>query len=242
MKQILILTTLLVTLFSCGRKQHADNQSKEGSEVTVNNEDGIQQDNLEIDELVDKMQAFLKDYTYQQVVGKWREPSTVDTLTIHLYSRKYGCEIVTPLFFSDEIDYESLLEYTAKLDPVIYIVNNSNPTDTLKLGEDIGQLYGVYFAINNGDMDGDGLDELMYMINWADLSSLNSFHIASYKENAWVDLFSFPVWEWQFDEGYENVIQKLPEGKIMINFRSDEANEETKIVDLKEISENRFKY
>lgn len=188
---------------------------------------------------MEKISSLVDGYKPFKVAGRWRDKNQVDTLSIHLFSRTLNKEMVSADFFRDEYEYDRLVELMIKLKPVIYVVNDNNPTDTLKIGEDTGQLFGLYFNINDGDLDGDGLDELMYMVDWADWSSTNTFYIASYKNGKWVDLYNFPVWEWQFREGYENVIQKLSGNKVLINFRNDEAEEETKTVDLGEIA-NKF--
>mgnify|MGYP003623370535 CR=1 FL=1 len=230
MKYISAIIFLLVFIFSCNNAQKTNAQNDSASDTIVSVSDTVQTvcDEVDANKLTINPQPI-------KVAGRWRNKETIDTLYISLYSRKLNKEIASPLFFIDKCEYDRLVGFAVELDPIVYIFNNNNPTDTLKIENESGQLFGLYFAVNEGDLDGDGLDELLYMVDWADWSSTNTFHIASYKNNKWIDLYSFPVWEWQFDEGYEKVIQKLPENKIMINFKNDEAMEETKIVDLSKL-------
>lgn len=238
MKPVFLLILISAVLFSCNNKRQANTQSEllSSDSIAIATSDSITDfDENDIKDL-ERISSMVDAYKPFKIAGRWRDKDIIDTLSIHLFSRTLHKEITSPDFFRGEYDYDRLAELMIKLNPVIYVINENNPTDTLKIGEELGQLFGLYFNINDGDLDGDGRDELMYMVNWADWSSTNTFHIASYKNNKWIDLYSFPVWEWQFNEGYENVIQKLPDNKIMINFRNDEAAEDSKIVDLGEIA------
>lgn len=53
---------------------------------------------------------------------------------------------------------------------------------------------------NEGDLTGDGTDEVSYVVNWADWSNMNTWHIMSYKNKAWKELYSFPIWDWQLPD------------------------------------------
>jgi hypothetical protein len=174
------------------------------------------------------------------IAGDWEGTGRMDTLYEYYYSRALKREVVSPLFlYKDQIDYDSLVRTTLKLDPIIYIINKSYPMDTITIDGN-GQLFGVYFLNNKGDLDGDGGDELAYMACFADYSNTNTYHIYSRKNGKWVNLYSFPVWEWQFEEGDQHVIQKLPENKIKITFRNNEAMEETKIVALDQNGKDKY--
>ncbi|HTF81568.1 MAG TPA: hypothetical protein VL947_07580 [Cytophagales bacterium] len=63
-----------------------------------------------------------------------------------------------------------------------------------------GQLLGLSYLKNEGDLNGDGNDEVSYVVKWADWSSRNSCHIVTYKNKRWVVLYSFSIAEWQLPE------------------------------------------
>lgn len=62
----------------------------------------------------------------------------------------------------------------------------------LKLDGDLG----VYFLINEGDLDGDGGDEISFMTVYRDYSNINFFRIYSYTGNSWNEIFSCKVHEY----------------------------------------------
>lgn len=235
MRYAFVLITIIVLFSSCNQKKSGE-QSQAQSADTLRYDSIVVSDTLIYSENdrkdIERISSPVDGYKPLEVTGRWRSKDNIDTLSVHLYSRTLGKEMASPSFFRDEFDYDRLAELMIKLNPVVYVVNRNNPADTLTIGEGTGQMFGLYFIINEGDLDGDGLDELIYMVDWADWSATNTFHIATYKNGKWADLYNFPVWEWQFDEGYENVLQKLPGNKIMINFRNDEAEAGSKIVDL----------
>lgn len=62
----------------------------------------------------------------------------------------------------------------------------------LKLNGDLG----VYFLVNEGDLDGDGGDEISFMTVNRDYSNLNYFRIWTYKDTKWKELFCVLVHEY----------------------------------------------
>ncbi|MDR1006598.1 MAG: hypothetical protein LBL74_07010 [Bacteroidales bacterium] len=81
---------------------------------------------------------------------------------------------------------ENLYESPTKL-----FSDNKDITD-LQLDGDLG----VYFLINEGDLDGDGTDEISFMTVNRDFSNLNVFRIWTYTGHKWKELFQIPVHEW----------------------------------------------
>ena len=71
--------------------------------------------------------------------------------------------------------------------------------DTLHISK-TQQLLGLYYVKNEGDLNGDGADEVSYVINYADWSSVNNWHIATYRNNKWSELYSFDIAEWQLPD------------------------------------------
>ena len=126
-------------------------------------------------------------------------------------------------------------ERTSKISPFSFLISNNTKIDTLKIASG-GQISGIYFIKNEGDLNGNKSDEISYVVQWADWSSLNTWHIVSLENNQWKELYSFPIWEWQI-ENFENennsLIKKISKNKIEVKFRNKEAEEETKIIELK---------
>ena len=55
---------------------------------------------------------------------------------------------------------------------------------------------GVYFLSNEGDLDGDGSDEICLMTVYRDYSNINYFRIYSYTGNRWKEILCTKVHEW----------------------------------------------
>jgi hypothetical protein len=81
---------------------------------------------------------------------------------------------------------ENLYESATKL-----FSDNKELTDLVLDGD-----LGVYFLVNEGDLDGDGGDEISFMSVNRDYSNLNVFRVWSYTGNRWRELFQVPVHEW----------------------------------------------
>jgi len=236
MKRIFSITILFsIFLVSCNKAQNG-NAKITSDAYTSQLNPGMRY----IDSIWDNISSIpstLEGYKPLMIVGDWDGTGRKDTLYECYYSRKLKREVVSPLILyrdNDSITYDDLVALTIELEPAIYIINKSYPMDTISIDAH-HQLFGFYFLENKGDLNGDGKDELLYMVDYADWSSTNTYNIYSRRKGKWGELYSFPVWEWQFEDGDKNIIEKLPDNKIKITFRNDEAMEETKIVDLNKI-------
>jgi hypothetical protein len=85
---------------------------------------------------------------------------------------------------------------------------------------------GLSYLKNEGDLNGDGGDEISYVGNWADWSSCNTWHIMTYKNNKWKELYSFPMREWQLPDlpGTFNQYGLFGLQDKVINTTNDSAN------------------
>ncbi|MEO6630400.1 MAG: hypothetical protein ABIN13_01720, partial [Mucilaginibacter sp.] len=90
------------------------------------------------------------------------------------------------------------------------------------------QLLGLAYLKNEGDLDGDGGDEVSYVINWADWSNVNTWHIDTYKHGKWKDLYSFSIRDWQLPDLPQTYNQYGPMGleNKIINAENAKANRE----------------
>ena len=130
------------------------------------------------------------------IKGDFNGDGKTETLTEHFFSGKDKKE--TNKFY-DSLDFNQLVILTVDKDPISFVSCDSKKTDTLFIHSG-GQLLGLSFLKNEGDLDGDGGDEISYVINWADWSSLNTCHLMTFKNNKWQELYSFGIWDWQLPD------------------------------------------
>jgi hypothetical protein len=136
-------------------------------------------------------------FGYRFVIkGDFNGDGKKETLTELFYSGTEGKE--TNKFY-ENIPYDSLVALTVSKMPASFAVSSDPSIDTLNVAAE-AQLLGIAFMKNEGDLDGDGGDEVSYVVNWADWSNLNSCKLVSYKKNKWVQLFEFDIWDWQLPE------------------------------------------
>lgn len=83
-------------------------------------------------------------------------------------------------YFVGGLEYGDFVDLTISRDPVSYVLPLGSLIDTLHVSSG-GQLLGLSMLKNEGDLDGDGGDEISYVIDWADYSSVNTWHLVSNK-------------------------------------------------------------
>ncbi len=105
----------------------------------------------------------------------------------------------TNKFYGNLQDYDELVELTIQKEPSSFVVSDNKSIDTLHISSS-QQQFGVLYLKNEGDLNGDGTDEVSYVINWADWSNLNTWYIVTYKNKKWRELYSFPIWDWQLPD------------------------------------------
>lgn len=115
----------------------------------------------------------------------------------HFFSRLDNKE--TNKFYDSLSDYDQLVTLTIKKEPYSFLISDNKLIDTLHISSN-GQLLGLSYLKNEGDLNGDGKDEISYVVNWADWSNLNTWHLMTYKNKTWKELYSFPIWDWQLPD------------------------------------------
>jgi hypothetical protein len=167
----------------------------------------------------------------------------------------------TNKFYENLKDFEQLMDLTIKKKPFSFMISDNKQIDTLKIC--VGyQQNGISYMRNEGDLNGDGKDDLSLVINYTDYSNTNHCSIMSYKDSKWEEIYFFNIWDWQLpnlpgtfnDYGlfgitnkqivskndnsekefkeFKGLIKKLKNNRIKIIYRNEEAMEETKIVNL----------
>jgi hypothetical protein len=128
------------------------------------------------------------------ITGDFDGDGRRDTLREHFVSMKNGGE--TNKFYDSLDTYDQLVALTVQKEPLSFVTSDNHRIDTLLIAAG-GQVLGLSYLKNEGDLDGDGADEISYVGDRADWSSLNSCHVMSYKHHKWKEIFSFNIWDWQ---------------------------------------------
>lgn len=225
MRTPLILSISLLTLFfSC------DFATKEKQEKkVVSHLDTLHLDSPKaINQLEETLQTTPKEIKpvlgYRFIIsGDFDGDGTKEKLTEHFLSGLDNKE--TNKFYENLPDYEQLVALTEKKEPISFITSDNKRIDTLHISSD-KQLLGLFYLKNEGDLNGDGSDEVSYVVNWADWSSLNICHLITYKNKKWTELYSFPIWDWQLPDLPETFDQYGPFGleQKIINTVDDTLN------------------
>lgn len=120
-----------------------------------------------------------------------------DTLKEHYYSMMRHRE--TNKFF-DSVSYDGMVGLAIEQDPWSFVTSSNKKMDTLQISKDAGQLFGIAWMKNEGDLFGDGKDEVSYVIDWADWSSVNTCHLMTHTEKGWKEIYRFEVRDWEIPD------------------------------------------
>lgn len=245
----IIVLIILVLLFSC------DNSIKKTQEEKTISNDTLKQDS--------KLKPV---FGYRFIIsGDFDGDSKKENLIEHFFS---GIDNKETNKFYENLEYDDLVDLTMKKKPYSFILSDNKQIDTLHISSS-AQLFGLSYLKNEGDLNDDGTDEVSYVVNFADWSNLNTWHLMTYKNNKWRELYSFHIWDWQLPNlpetsnqyglfGLENkivnsedaitnneidnelknfkgLVKKIKTNKIQVIYRTDEADEDTIIVDLKRL-------
>ncbi|MBL7982781.1 MAG: hypothetical protein JNL52_13350 [Flavobacteriales bacterium] len=117
-----------------------------------------------------------------------------DTLTEVYHSRSLGREVAK---YIQDMPYDSLVARTYDLQALVLIRHSNGHVDTLS---DRGSGFGLALLVNEGDLDGDGGDEIGYVLDNADWSNTNTYRVATWKKGGMLVMFTFPIWDWQLPD------------------------------------------
>jgi len=239
-------TPLIITYFVLALLSSCDNSAKKmQNEKTASSIDKLQQDSLKtINPLEEALKTIPENITpvlsYRFIIsGDFDGDGNKEKLIEHFFSRISHRE--TNKFYEGLSDYDQLVALTLKKEPYSFVISDNQLIDTLHISSE-GQLLGLSFLKNEGDLNGDGTDEISYVVNWADRSNTNTWYVVTYKNKKWTELYSFPIWDWQLPDLPETFNQYglfgLEDKAINTTHdtinkrREDEAEEDTMIVDL----------
>ena len=127
------------------------------------------------------------------IMGDFDGDGKTEQLIEHYFSRRDNKE--TNKFYED-LDYDYNVAFAVQKDASVFLTSDNPLIDTLHIAKG-GQLFGISYLKNEGDLDGDGGDEISYVIDWADWSNWNTWYIMTCKNGKWKELYSFEIWDWQ---------------------------------------------
>ena len=118
-----------------------------------------------------------------------------DTLTERFVDPATGHE--ADKFIADA-SYDSLSARIWRMKPISFVECTDTSVGRLIIRE--GESFGLSHLVNEGDLNGDGRDELGWVGHWVDHSNVNTYRITSWNGSEWVQLASFEMWEWQLPD------------------------------------------
>jgi hypothetical protein len=100
--------------------------------------------------------------------------------------------------FIADAPYDSLTARIWRMKPLAFVECSDTGVGRLIIRE--GDSFGLAHLVNEGDLNGDGRDEIGWVGYWIDYSNVNTYHITSWNGSEWVQLASFDMWEWQLPD------------------------------------------
>jgi hypothetical protein len=187
---------LIALFFSC--KNEPKNSSKEGTSP-----DSIETHNKTIESrLREVLQSIPKEvkavFGYRFVIsGDFNGDHKNEQLIEHYFSGMDHKE--SNKFYDNLSEFEQLVALSIEKRPLSFLSSDNTDIDTLIIHSG-DQLLGLSYLKNEGDLNGDGGDEISYVINWADWSNVNTCHIKTYHQHQWKELHSFDIWDGQLPD------------------------------------------
>ncbi|HTB52214.1 MAG TPA: hypothetical protein VK718_05495 [Ferruginibacter sp.] len=200
MKKYILVPYLFTFLFSCHNKV----QQNKIKPVTVIHSI-IKKDSLTEDSVQQTVHGRKLDSQYIStlkpifgyrfvVTGNFKGDGKTDTVTEHYFDTEKNKE--TNKYY-DSIDFDTQMAIAIMYkSPYSFITCSDHSIDTLSVCKG-GQLFGLSYLKNEGDLNGDGTDELSYVIDYADYSAINTCHLVTYKNGRWKELYSFEIRDWE---------------------------------------------
>jgi hypothetical protein len=199
MKTSLIIVFFVMSLFvSCDTSTKKKQDEKTAFQIDTIQVDSSKTTN-QLEETLKTIPKNIKPVLVYRFIltGDFDGDGKKEKLIEHFFSGLDNKE--TNKFYDSLPDYDQLVAFTVKKEPISFVSSDNGLIDTLLISSG-GQLLGLSYLKNEGDLNGDGTDEVSYVVNWADWSNLNTWHLVTYKNKKWVELYSFPIWDWQLPD------------------------------------------
>jgi hypothetical protein len=174
--------TVFLVLWSCFSCQW-------GSGERVSAEEFNRKTNAYLDSLQQKMKPIF-GYRFQ-VKGDFDGNGTSETIEERYFSQRDQKE--TNKYYEGAEDFFVQLDSATKKKNITYLTSPGSAIDSLY----VDGILGLLFLKNEGDLNGDGADEISYVASKGQISSKNHCHIMTCKGGKWKELYAFEVREWQ---------------------------------------------
>lgn len=154
------------------------------------------------------------------------------------YSKVMGKE-VTPSYFASLMNEDEEYLAFSKYNPVSYAVFPGTTIDTLWFSkEDNNPVLGLQYLYNEGDLDGDGGDEISFACSSGANTRATYFKIVSYKKGKWVLLHQEYIMGWMLPdlkEGkyFQPFTRKIKTGVVKMPVLNMEKENDSIVVKLK---------
>jgi hypothetical protein len=126
-----------------------------------------------------------------KVRGDFNGDGIFETFTEHFYSERDHRE--TNKYYTGIDDAWVFYDSAYKRECISFCLCSNPNLDTIPIG---GVLGPIWFK-NEGDLDGDGGDEISCVPSRAQQSSINHCYILSFKHRKWKEIYRFEIREWQ---------------------------------------------
>ncbi|MFM7329307.1 MAG: hypothetical protein ACKO3B_11305, partial [Bacteroidota bacterium] len=130
------------------------------------------------------------------ITGDFNGDGRQEKLQEHFLSRKTGQE--TNKFYLG-LAYDEFVHLNGEKHPLTIMTSDDTLIDTLIIS-DSKQSLGLAWVKNEGDLNGDGGDEVSFVGYYADWSATNSAHVMTYTGGKWVEVLDFNVRDWMVPE------------------------------------------
>jgi hypothetical protein len=137
-----------------------------------------------------------------------------DTLTEKYVSQITGKELSK--LKDTSVSYNDFIKHIDSQKAYCYLSAGNHEFDSLVISSQ-PQLLGLLYIKNEGDLDDDGGEEISYVINWADNSNTNECILMSYKNNQWIELYRFDIFETMVPELPGSNIESSPLGSQLVS-------------------------
>lgn len=194
-----LLVIILITMVAC-KEQEKPKQDMHA--ITVKSETDQSQAETGDHQLDDILKTVPHDITpsfgYRFIIsGDFDGDGKKEKLVEHYISSVNHQE--TNKYYDQLPEYDQLVALTIKKKPYSFLISDPLNIDTLPISK-ADQQFGLAYLKNEGDLNGDGTDEISFVVNWADWSSTNTWHVMTYKNKKWEELYWFPIWDWQLPD------------------------------------------
>lgn len=117
--------------------------------------------------------------------------------------------------------YDMSVKWAIEKEPISVLQCSDTSIGSFEVAS--GPIFGLTYLNNEGDLNGDGGDEITCIVGWADYSSSNSCRVLTYNNGKWKEVASFKIMEFDFQYNPESkkpphpkYVFKKPDGKVLL--------------------------